>query len=257
MASIVRIARRWYSILLLLALWEAIARSGLVTPRLVPSLVVIGEAFWRALVSGDLLYHSGISLFRALGGFFLAVIAGCGLGAAMARNRLVDALFEPIFSFGFPIPRIALYPIFIFIFGLGNGSKLALVFLEGMFPITLHTYQGIRSVESKLIWAGSSMGASERQLFWRVLVPAALPMIFTGFRIALPVALIIVVSTEIIGESVGLGYFINFASASFDNAKAMAGIVAVAIIGFALDRGLVWLRNRVVFWQPEAAELHA
>ena len=255
MASFLRFARRWYSLVLLLLLWEAVSRSGLVTPRLVPSLVVIAEAFWRALVSGALIYHSSISLFRALGGFLLAVVAGCALGAAMARHRLVDALFEPIFSFGFPIPRIALYPIFIFIFGLGHGSKIALVFLEGMFPITLQTYQGIRSVESKLVWAGSSMGASERQLFWRVLVPAALPTIFTGLRIALPVALIIVVSTEIIGESVGLGYFINFASASFDNAQAMAGIVAVAIIGFALDRGLVWLRNRVVFWQPETVAL--
>lgn len=257
MASTWRFAQRWYSIVLLLVLWEAVARSGLVTPRLVPNLVLIGAAFWKALLAGDLLYQSGISLFRALGGFILAVIGGCALGAVMARNRLVDALFEPIFSFGFPIPRIALYPIFIFIFGLGHGSKLALVFLEGLFPITLHTYQGIRSVQSKLIWAGSSMGANSRQLFWRVLIPAALPMIFTGFRIALPVALIIVVSTEIIGESQGLGYFINFAAASFDNARAMAGIAAVAIIGFTLDRSLVWLRHRIVFWQPEAAELHA
>jgi NitT/TauT family transport system permease protein len=250
MSRLGEFARRWYSIVLLMAAWEAVSHSGFVAPRLVPSLVVIGAAFWHSLLSGDLIYHSAISLYRALGGFLMAVVAGCALGAAMARNRLIDALFEPIFSLGFPIPRIALYPIFIFVFGLGDGSKLALVFLEGMFPITLHTYQGIRSVQNTLIWAGSSMGANERQLFWRVLIPAALPMIFTGFRIALPVALIIVVSTEIIGESVGLGYFINFAAASFDNAKSLAGILAVAIIGFILDRSLIWLRNRLVFWQP-------
>jgi len=250
MSKLGSFALRWYSILVLLAAWEIVARSGFVTPRLVPSLAVIGTVFWQDLLSGELIHHSLISLYRALGGFFLAVIAGCLLGAAMARNRLVDALAEPIFSLGFPIPRIALYPIFIFIFGLGDGSKLALVFLEGMFPITLHTYQGMRSVQNTLIWAGSSMGASERQLFWRVLIPGALPMIFTGFRIALPVALIIVVSTEIIGESVGLGYYINFAAASFDNAKSLAGILAVALIGFALDRGLIALRNRLVFWQP-------
>lgn len=255
MPRLIDFARKWYSVVLLLVAWEVVARSGLVTPRLVPSLVVIGSAFWQGLASGDLVYHSGISLFRALGGFLMSVVAGCALGAAMARNRTVHALFEPIFSFAFPIPRIALYPIFIFIFGLGHGSKLALVFLEGLFPITLHTYQGIRSVQNTLIWAGSSMGASERQLFWRVLIPAALPMIFTGLRIALPVALIVVVSTEIIGESVGLGYFINFASASFDNAKSLAGILAVAIIGFALDRGLIGLRNWLVFWQPETAAI--
>jgi ABC-type nitrate/sulfonate/bicarbonate transport system permease component len=246
---------RWYSVPLLLACWEIVSRSGLVQPRLVPSLLLIGQVFWHDLMSGVLIYHSAITLYRALGGFLMAVVAGCALGAAMARNRLVDALFEPIFSFGFPIPRIALYPIFIFIFGLGDGSKLALVFLEGMFVITLQTYQGIRAVSNTLVWAGSSMGASKRQLFWRVLLPAAMPAIFTGFRIALPVALIIVVSTEIIGESVGLGYYIEFASASFDNAKSLAGIAAVAIIGFALDRGLLWLRSRAVFWQPDIVAL--
>jgi len=99
------------------------------------------------------------------------------------------------------------------------------------------------------------MGASRWQVFWRVLAPAAMPAIFTGFRIALPVALIIVVSTEIIGESVGLGFFINYASASFDNARALAGLAAVAMIGFALDRSLIWLRRLVVFWQPDAVTL--
>ncbi len=250
-------ARRWYSILVVLAAWEAVAHSGWVTPRLVPSLALILDALWRGLVAGDLVHHSMITLDRALAGFLLSIVAGCALGAAMARNRTIDALFEPIFSFGFPIPRIALYPIFIFIFGLGDASKIALVFLECMFPITLHTYQGIRSVENKLVWAGSSMGAKPGQLFWRVYMPAALPTIFTGFRIALPVALIIVVSTEIIGESVGLGYFINYASASFDDARALAGILAVAVIGFGLDRTLIWLRNRIVFWQKDAIDLHA
>lgn len=139
---------------------------------------ILGEAFWRALASGDLIYHGSVSLFRALGGFMM--------------------------------------------------------------------------VQNTLVWAGSSMGAGPRQLFWRVSVPAALPTIFTRFRIALPVALIIVVSTEIIGESVGLGYFINFASASFDNAKALAGIVAVAMIGFVLDRSLIWLRTGSCSGNPRA-----
>ena len=199
----------WYSVPLLLACWEIVSHSGWVQPRLVPSLMLIGQIFWRDLLSGVLIHHTTVTLYRALGGFLMAVVAGCTLGAAMARNRTIDALFEPIFSFGFPIPRIALYPVFIFIFGLGDASKIALVLLEGMFVITLHTYQGIRAVPNIMVWAGSSMGANSRQLFWRVLLPAALPMIFTGFRIALPVALIIVVSTEIIGESVGLGYYIQ------------------------------------------------
>ena len=99
------------------------------------------------------------------------------------------------------------------------------------------------------------MGASRTQLFFRVMVPAALPTLFTGLRIALPVALIVTLLTEIIGESRGLGYFITFASASFEYARAMAAFVVVAVIGFALDRGVVALRHRVVFWQKDTTPI--
>jgi NitT/TauT family transport system permease protein len=252
-SAVLRTILRWYSVPLVLAIWELLARTGTVSRRLMPSLVEIAAAVWEALAAGDLQFHAGISLGRALLGYGLAIVAGVVLGVLMARSRAFDAMFEPIFSFGYPVPKIALYPVFIFVFGLGSLSKVMLVFLECLYPITVNAFYGMRQVDRVHIWSARNMGASERQIFFNVLLPAAAPSIFAGLRIALPISLIVVIITEMIGESRGLGYYISYASASFEYATAFAGVAAVAAIGFTLDRALVWLRNRVIFWERGAA----
>lgn len=238
-----------YPIALLLAAYECLGRLGLVSPRLMPSLLTIGEQLWKYTANGVLIEHAAISLWRAMLGFFLAIAVGVALGVVMARSRLAEAILEPIFTFGYPIPKIALYPAFILIFGLGTESKVALVFLECVYPIAIQVYAGMRSVDRVLVWAARNMGAGTMQVFWRVLVPAALPALFTGLRIALPVALIVTIVTEIIGESRGLGYFVTYSSASFEYARALAALVVIGVIGFCLDRGLLAVRHRLVFWQ--------
>jgi len=252
-----RALARWYSVPLVLAIWEILARTGTISKRLMPSLVEIAVAVWDALGSGDLVFHASISLGRALTGYALAIAFGVLLGVAMARSRLFDAMVEPIFSFGYPVPKIALYPIFIFVFGLGSLSKVMLIFLECLYPIAVNAFYGMRSVDRVQVWAARNMGASDRQIFWRVLLPGAAPAIFAGLRIALPISLIVVIITEMIGESRGLGHYITYASASFEYATAFAGVAAVAAIGFTLDRLLVWLRNRVIFWERGAAFIGA
>jgi NitT/TauT family transport system permease protein len=256
-SAITRAVARWYSVPLVLAVWEALARTGIISKRLMPSLVEIAVAAWDALASGNLLFHAGISLSRAFTGYALAIAAGVLLGVCMARSRLFDALIEPLFSFGYPVPKIALYPIFIFAFGFGSLSKVMLIFLECLYPITVNAFYGMRSVDRVHVWAARNMGASAQQIFWRVLLPGAAPSIFAGLRIALPISLIVVIITEMIGESRGLGYYISYASASFEYATAFAGVAAVAVIGFTLDRLLVWLRNRLIFWERGAAFIGA
>jgi len=243
---------RYYSIFVLLALYEAINQLGLAPRRLLPSLWLIGEQLWIYLANGDLLYHAGITLYRASVGFVLALVAGVVIGTAMARSRWAEGLFDPVFTFGYPIPKIALYPAFILVFGLGTESKVALVFLECLYPIAIHVHAGMRSADRVLVWAARNMGASRTQVFLRVLVPAALPTVFTGLRIALPVALIITIVTEIIGESQGLGYFVTFASASIEYPRALAAFVVISAIGFCLDRALLIVRDKIVFWQKSA-----
>lgn len=255
LAPLLAFASRWYSIPLLLLAYESLGRLGLVSQRLLPSLLTIGEQLWRYTANGVLLEHAAISLWRAMLGFVLALFIGTLLGVAMARSRIAEAVLEPIFTFGYPIPKIALYPAFILVFGLGTESKVALVFLECVYPIAIHVYSGMRSVERVLVWAARNMGASPLQVFWRVLVPAALPTFFIGLRIALPVALIVTIVTEIIGESRGLGYLVTYATASFEYARALAALLVIGVIGFCLDRGLLAARNRIVFWERAATRV--
>lgn len=236
-------------VLVVFLAWEAVVRGGLVSAQLMPSLLLVFKAFGKGLADGVLLHHAGMSLMRALTGFGLAVIFGVVAGMAMARNRLADALFEPIFSFGYPVPKIALYPLFILALGFGSPSKIALVFLECSFPIAINTFFGMRAVPSRFVWSARNMGASPVQTFLKVLVPAAAPAIFSGLRIALPLALVVVALTEMIGDSSGLGYYISYSSASFEYDKAYAGILAIALVGMTLDRTLVFLRHRVIFWE--------
>jgi NitT/TauT family transport system permease protein len=171
----------------------------------------------------------------------------------MARSGLVRNLFEPIFFFGYPVPKIALFPVFTYIFGIGTPSKIAFTFLECLYPIVVTCYFGFRAVETRLIWSAQNYGASRATILRRVILPAAMPSIFSGLRIALPVALIVVVITEMIGDSVGLGYYITIWSTRFTFANVYAAIIVIGICGLVLDQALLLFRRRAVYWQREAA----
>jgi ABC-type nitrate/sulfonate/bicarbonate transport system permease component len=246
-------AARWYSVPLVLAIWEVLSRTGAVSRRLMPSLVEIAAAVWAALQNGDLLFHAGISLGRAATGYALAIAAGVLLGVAMARSRLFDALFEPLFSFGYPVPKIALYPVFIFVFGLGSLSKVMLIFLECLYPIAIVTYQGARNVNRVLIWSAQNMGASRARIFLRVVIPATVPFIFAGFRVALPVAMIVVIITEMINARSGLGFLIQEAENSLRFDLMYTSLLSIAVLGYAGDLLLRRARRRALAWQEPGA----
>jgi NitT/TauT family transport system permease protein len=246
---------RYYSVLVVLAAWELLARSGWVNPRLFPSLVTIGDELWRLVESQVIFKHAAATLLRVVVGFGLAAVGGVVLGFLMARVPFFNRVFEPLFSFGYPIPSVALYPIFVFVFGLGHLSKVALIFLECLYPIAINTYYGTRAVNERYIWAAENMGASGAQIFRKVIVPAAMPHIFSGLRIALPVALVIAILTEMIGATEGLGYLIAYASASLSRGQVFAGVLVIALFGFVLDRLLAALRRRLVFWEQESVSI--
>jgi NitT/TauT family transport system permease protein len=246
------VALKAYPLVAVLLAWQLLAHSGLVTPRLFPDLLQIGSAFVAMVASGDWFYHSRFTLERTLLAFALAAPAGVLLGAWLARSRIAEALLEPVFSFGYPIPKIALFPVFVFIFGLGSASKVAVACLEALYPITLSTYYGIRSTDTVLLWAAQSMGSSPARIFLRVLLPAALPYILSSFRMGMHVALIVVITLELIGDNTGLGFFVTYSANSYKYATFFAGVAAIVIWGFLLDRAMVAL-NRLAFWQPRHA----
>jgi ABC-type nitrate/sulfonate/bicarbonate transport system permease component len=232
-----------------LVVWELAARSGLWSPLLLPSLAKIGYELGRFVSQAEALLQAWTSLYRALSGFGLAAIAGTVLGMLMGRSRVVAAMLEPLFSGTYAVPKLALFPIFIFVFGIGSLSKVALIFLECLYPIVIITSQGARNVNRVLLWSGQNMGASRATILRRIVIPATAPFIFAGLRVALPVAMIVVVITEMVSSADGLGYVVIYALSSLQTDRMLAVVVVIALLGWLLDRALVMLRDRLVYWE--------
>jgi ABC-type nitrate/sulfonate/bicarbonate transport system permease component len=243
-----------FSILVLLIAWEAFARSGKVTAFMLPPFSAVAERIYADAISGELWRNLSVTMFRAMTGFFVAAAGGIALGAAMARNRVVRWFFDPIISVGFPMPKIAFLPIIILWLGLYDVSKICIVVFDAIFPVVTATLAGIASVEKELIWSGRNMGASERELLWQVALPAALPQILTGLQVALPIALIVAIVAEMAMGGYGLGGAMMSASRFADSRGVFAGIVEIAIVGYALIKAMAVIRRRLLVWHQETAE---
>ncbi len=234
---------------IVLLIWEAAARSGLWSPLLFPSLGRIFQELLLFLTRTEALMEAWVSLQRALGGFALAAMIGIFLGMLMGRSKLVAGLLDPLFSGTYAVPKLALFPIFIFVFGIGSLSKIALVFLECLYPIVIMTYAGARDVNRTLLWSAQNMGASRAAILRRVVIPATAPFIFAGFRVAVPVAMIVVVITEMVASADGLGYLVIYSLSSLKTDRMLAVVVVIAALGYALDKAVVLLRDRLIYWE--------
>jgi ABC-type nitrate/sulfonate/bicarbonate transport system permease component len=243
---------RVFSIVALAVAWEVAARSGAFTPFMLPSLSSVLERIWSDLVGGDLLLNTGVTLYRALVGFLIGAVAGVVLGMAISRNALADWFFDPIISVGFPMPKIAFLPVVILWLGVYDISKITMVSVEAIFPVVTATIVGIRSVEREILWSARNMGAGERELLWQIALPAALPQIITGLQVALPIALIVAIVTEMFMGGYGLGGAMNTASRFADSRGVFAGIVEIAVIGYVLVKLMAVARRRLLLWHQEA-----
>jgi NitT/TauT family transport system permease protein len=217
--------------------WEGFARSGLFAPALSPSIVAIGRAFGRMLLSGAMLGHTAYTLYRVLFGLLLACLAGVPIGILMGRFRPVERFFVPLVSVLMPIPSLAWVPVFILWFGLGNAATIALVFYAAAFPVIFNTWTGVRSVNRIWIRSAQAMGADEKVLFHKVVLPGSLPFVLTGFRQAFARSWIAVVGGEMIAAtSWGLGWVI-FDSKEFLNTDVMlASLAVIGIVGLVFER---------------------
>jgi ABC-type nitrate/sulfonate/bicarbonate transport system permease component len=246
-------ALRWSSIVILLVAWEGLARSGIVTPFMLPPLSAVLARIWTDAASGDLFYALGLTLYRAFSGFLIAAAAGIVLGVLIPRNRVVHWFFDPIISVGFPMPKIAFLPIVILWLGVFDASKISMVVFDAFFPVVTATIAGTQAVEREFLWSARNMGASERQLLWEIILPAALPQIMTGLQVALPIALIVAIVTEMKMGGVGLGASMMTASRFAESPGVFAGIVEIALAGYCLVKGMALIRRRLLLWHPEAS----
>jgi len=242
------------SVIALLALWQAVAVSGIVTPFQLPSLTRVFGLIWSDGVSGDLWINTGLTLYRALAGFFIAAGGGIVLGMAMSRIRLAHWFFDPLVSIGFPMPKIAFLPVIILWLGVYDTSKIAMIVFDAIFPVIAATVIAIQGVERELIWSARNMGASEREVLWQVVLPAALPQIMTGLQVALPISLIVAVVTEMLTGGYGLGGAMIQASRFANSTGVFAGIVEIAVVGYVLVKVMALIRRRLLAWHPETAE---
>jgi ABC-type nitrate/sulfonate/bicarbonate transport system permease component len=243
-----------FSILVVLIAWELFARSGRVTPFMLPPFSVVVARIYSDAAGGDLWINLGVTMFRAMTGFVIAAVGGVTLGALMAGNRFVRWFFDPIISVGFPMPKIAFLPIIILWLGLYDMSKISIVVFDAIFPVVTATLAGLASVDKELIWSARNMGASERELMWQIRLPAALPQILTGLQVALPISLIVAIIAEMAMGGYGLGGAMMSASRFADSPGVFAGIVEIAIVGYALIKALAVIRRRLLVWHQETAE---
>ncbi|HUQ24629.1 MAG TPA: ABC transporter permease [Burkholderiales bacterium] len=239
------------ALLLLLAAWQLAGLWGL--PDFILSPFDIAKHFFAALGTRELYEHIGASLMRSLPGFALGSLAGAALGIAAGVSRAVDQTLSPAVFLSYPVPKIVMLPIFMLWFGIGDFSKILVIALACFYPMFINAYTGARTTPGILIWSAQNMGAGRWRIFRRVVLPAAMPMIFAGLRVALALSFIVMFAAEMINASSGLGHLIRAAESGLRFDLMYVSLLSIAILGYAGDRLLRLARGRVLAWQEGQA----
>jgi len=247
------LAARVVPVGVLLLAWELAARMGVVNPYVFPPVSEI-VVRWVALVADTtMLGPLWDTLWRALLGLGMAIVVGVPLGLAMGRIRAAEWFLEPLFSFGFPLPKIALIPLYVSWFGLFSLSKVMLIFTDCLFPIVIFTYHGARGVSPVYLWSAQARGTGRVRMFWRVVLPLSLASIYDGIQVAVVVAVLVAVVSEMVSGGSGLGYMMMRAFRYGDVRSAFATLLTISLIGFVLYRIAQALRGRLLFWHVTEA----
>jgi ABC-type nitrate/sulfonate/bicarbonate transport system permease component len=238
-------------LLAFLAAWQLLWLRGL--PDYVLGPVEILRHFAAALGSAELYQHAGASLLRALPGFAIGTLIGVALGLAAGVARGFDQMLSPVVFLTYPVPKIVMLPLFMLWFGIGDLSKILIIALACFYPTFINAYYGARSTPTILVWSGLNMGASRWEIFRRVVVPSAAPLVFAGMRVALALSFIVMFATEMINARSGLGHLIREAENGLRFDLMYVSLLAIAILGYVGDRLLRAARARVLAWQGEPA----
>lgn len=229
--------------------WEALSRLGWISPMFFPApssvLVTIGHLF----ATGELATHAGVTIARVLIGFVIGAGSGLLVGLAMGLSPRVRAQLDPVVAGAHPIPKIAVLPLILVIFGIGEVSKIALAAFGAFFPMTLNTMAGVRQISPVHFEVARSYGASRRKLFTRVVLPGSLPLILTGARLALNVALMLTIAGELVAAEEGLGQMLWFGWQTLRIETVYAGLVVISAIGIGFHLALGWLAGLAMPWQ--------
>lgn len=243
---------KWVSIagvVVLLALWEASCRAGLVSSLYLPAPSDILLAGWDMFLNGELGRSLRASLYRIVLGFLFGGAAGILLGLFMGFSKVAGAVGNPIVYSVYAIPKIALLPLFILWLGIGEVSKVTIIALGVFFPVVINTYSGVSNVDPLLVKVAVSFKAKRLNVIRKVILPAALPTIFAGLKLAAGMSLLLLVSAEMIAAKEGIGALILHYGDLMLTTKLMVGVLILSILGLIFNRGLDWLEKKLLPWQ--------
>ena len=235
------------SVLVFLAVWEIYGRRT--DPLLFTYPTAIAVAFWKLLWSGELIRQLLVSLSALAAGFGAALFLGVALGLVMGRSRIAEALFEPHVNALYATPQVALTPLLMMWLGLGFSVKVAVVFLFAFFPVLINTASGAKNVSASMIEVGQAYLASRRQIMFKVVLPAALPFIMAGVRIAVGRAVVGMIIAELFTAITGLGAMLSLYGNIFETAKMFVVIIVLAVLGVSLIHAAQMLERKMARWK--------
>jgi ABC-type nitrate/sulfonate/bicarbonate transport system permease component len=239
----------WIALVLAIGLWQLAGSAGLVNPLFLPTPVAIARAIYQLALSGALWHHLSYSIMRIGTGWLLGTIAGVLVGFAIGLSSLARGVGITFISALFPIPKIALLPLLILWLGIGEEPKIATIALGVFFSTAISVYSGVDNVPRNLIRMAQSFNVPFHAIVRRVIWPGALPSILAGFRITASVALLLVVSAEMIGAEFGIGAFVLQAGNLMQTDQLLAGVVILSLFGLAVGRLINWLETRLLHWR--------
>ncbi len=247
-AAAAALLSRYGLLVAFLVLWQVASTRGWVSTAVFPPLDAIFAALWKGIASGALVDDIAISLQRSGIAFGAAVALGIPLGLFMGQIPSVERALDPILQLFRQTSALALYPVFILLLGLGEASKVFVIFWATLFPILLATISGVKEVDRKLIEMARSYGAARLTVFRRVVLPASVPSIFVGLRLSATTALLLLIAAEMIGANKGVGFQVMNAQYNFQIPLMFAAIFLLAVLGLAANAVLVVLQRRICRW---------
>ncbi|NJD53951.1 MAG: ABC transporter permease [Candidatus Methanoperedens sp.] len=246
-----RLITKYLLVFIVIFLWEILPRSGIINPILLPTFSLTIITIKNLFLSGELLVHLSASLKRSLLGFGLALVAGISLGLVIGWYNRIEMYSDLLVQSLRNTSTFALMPIFILLLGIGELSKIAIIFFGAVWPILINTISGVKNVDPLFIKAARSMGVNDRELFRKVILPASVPSIIAGVRLGVKIAIMVVIAAEMIAANSGMGYFIQYARTVIQTDQVYAGVLVMTVLGLAANYFMVWIEKKATYWKGD------
>lgn len=239
-------------IILFFVAWEVAPRIGVVDSQFIPPLSAVLQSIGQLASNGELWTHTGASLARALEGFFLAFAVGTPLGFLLGGwFRSFKEYVSPLLYILAQVNPFSLFPIFILFFGIGEAAKVAIIFWVSLFPVLFNTMSGVANIDPTVIKAARAMGTPKLTLFWKVVIPAAAPLIFNGAKLAIGSSFLMLIAAEMVGASKGLGWLVLNSQINYQIPRLFAAAVVIAILGIIITKLIEFIEAKTVVWREE------